>query len=254
MNKKVAMITGASSGMGRECALQIAAKYPELEELWVIARRTERLEEMVDLVGGMEVRPIALDLTKKKDLQKLERLLEEELPEVRLAVMAAGCGYNGAFRDLSVDEVRSTVRLNDESLAVSTRMVLPYMREGSQLLIFASSAGFCPQVGFGIYAASKSFAVSLARTLHYELRRDNIAVTTVCPGPVKTEFLALASRGEAYNPKKAKYLVEARDVVAKALRDAARGKELSIYSMPMKLVYVASKLVPHAWILRWESR
>ncbi|MCR5640665.1 MAG: SDR family NAD(P)-dependent oxidoreductase [Lachnospiraceae bacterium] len=254
MGKEIAIVMGASSGMGRECVLQIAAKYPGLEELWVIARRKDRLEALVPMVGTMEVRPIVMDVTKKKELERLEKLLAEETPRVRIAALAAGCGYNGAFRDLQTDEVRNMVRLNDESLAVSMHLFLPYLNEGSKVLLFASSAAFAPQVNFGVYAASKSFVLSLARTLHYELRRDKICVTAVCPGPVETEFLAIASHGEAYDPLKAKFLVQPKDVVAKALKDMERGRELSVYSTSMKLVRFATKIVPHAWILWWESR
>ncbi|MCR4999210.1 MAG: SDR family NAD(P)-dependent oxidoreductase [Lachnospiraceae bacterium] len=254
MHHKIALITGASSGMGRECVLQIAAKYPELEELWVIARRADRLEALEEMVGNMVVRALPLDLTQKKDLQKLEKQLAEEQPDVCIAVIAAGRGNYGNFADLDFEDIRTMVRLNDESYALTTHLVLPYLSQGSQLILFASSAAFLPQPGFGVYAASKSFALSLARTLHYELRCQGIHVTAVCPGPVRTEFFDIACEGMERPAYKDRFMVEARDVVALALKDAARNKQLSIYSAAMKGLYFASKVIPHRWILSFMCR
>ena len=193
--KKIAIVTGASSGMGREMVYLLADHFAALEEIWVVARRKERLEELVGTVP-VRLRILPLDLTSEEDLGALSVLLKREQPNVKILVNGAGYGKTGAVgtirRDLSV----GMVRLNDEALVAVTEMVLPYISKNSRIIQFASAAAFMPQPGFAVYAASKSFVLSYSRALAVELKKKNIYVTAVCPGPVETEFFGIAWTGE----------------------------------------------------------
>lgn len=160
--KKIAIVTGASSGMGREMVYLLADHFAALEEIWVVARRKERLEELVGKVP-VRLRILPLDLTSEEDLGALSVLLKREQPNVKILVNGAGYGKTGAVgtirRDLSV----GMVRLNDEALVAVTEMVLPYISKNSRIIQFASAAAFMPQPGFAVYAASKSFVLSYSR-------------------------------------------------------------------------------------------
>lgn len=245
---KIAIVTGASSGMGREMVLQIAERFPKLREIWVIARRKERLEALQKEVS-VPLRVFPLDLASKKAGIKLEQALRDLRPEVKLLVNAAGYGKLGAVGENSCLDETGMVRLNCEALCAVTHQVLPFMSENSRIIQFASSAGFLPQPNFAVYAASKAFVLSYSRALHAELRNRRIAVTAVCPGPVETEFFAIAqSRKKAPFYKKL-FMADSKKVVQKALRDSMMGKTISVYGISMQLFSVFCKLLPHDLIL-----
>ncbi|MEQ2676735.1 SDR family NAD(P)-dependent oxidoreductase [Enterocloster citroniae] len=245
---KIAVITGASSGMGREMIIQLWEHFNGFDEIWIIARRMERLEEL-DRQVGAPLRKFALNLTKDRDLGILERTLEEKMPQVKFLVNAAGFGKIGAVDELSLTDERDMVRLNCEALCAVTRMVLPYMTCNSRIIQFASSAAFLPQPGFAIYAATKSFVLSYSRALHQELKSRNIYVTAVCPGPVKTEFFDIAETTGEIPLYKRLVMANPRRVVAKAIRDSVAGRDISVYGLTMKAFDLLCKVFPHRFIL-----
>lgn len=249
MSKRIGVITGASSGIGREFVKQLDECLITVDELWVIARRTERLSALQKEMLNIPLRIITIDICQKVDLNYLAGLLEVEQAQVRLLVNAAGVGRAGRFEDISRQAAENMVAVNDQALVAITKIVLPYMTNKSNIIQLASASAFMPQKEFAVYAASKAFVLSFSRALRAELRDRQIAVTIVCPGPVDTEFLDICNGGEEQKPFKKATMVHPEDVVAKALRDAKAKKELSIYGLPMKVVYVASKLLPHGLFL-----
>jgi short-subunit dehydrogenase len=188
---RIAIVTGASSGLGRSFATKIA-KTGDVDELWAIARREERLNSLKDEVN-IAVRPLALDLRNEKSFDIIERILKEENPDVRYLVNAAGYGKFGNYDDLTRDESRGMIDINTRALMDMTLSVLPYMSRGSRLFQIGSSSAFQPLPGFNIYAATKAFVLSYTRSLRWELRGRGIRVTAVCPGWIKTDFLDIAS-------------------------------------------------------------
>ena len=169
---KIAVITGASSGMGRETVLQLSDHFPGFDEMWVIARREERLKELAAQC------PVRL----------LESALRACSPDVKYLVNAAGFGKIGPVGSIASGDETGMVRVNCEALVAVTHLVLPYMTHNSRILMFASAASFLPQPDFAVYAATKAFVLSYSRALNEELKDRDIAVTAVCPGPVRTEF------------------------------------------------------------------
>jgi len=190
-----------------------------------------------------------LDICKEEDLDQLVKLLEKEQPKVRLLINSAGMGKAGRFDEITRQQAENMVLLNNKALISITHMVLPYMKEKSNIIQMASAAGFLPQRGFAVYAASKAFVLSFSRALRFELKEKGIQVTAVCPGPVDTEFLMISNGVGIKNPLKEFTMVRPEVVVLKALRDAKAGKGISVYGLPMKAVHVAGKLLPSSLIL-----
>lgn len=242
--KNIAVVTGASSGMGREFVLQIAEKYQKLDEIWAIARREERLQQLQG-EASLPVRIFPMDLTEKESIKKLMALLSAENPKLRLLVNSAGCGRIGNFFGSSYEGNVTMIDLNCRALTAVTYACLPYMPKKSRILFLASSASFSPQPGFAVYAASKAYVLSFSRALYQELKEKQISVTAVCPGPVETEFFDEAGDSRKMSAIKKLSMVPPAPVVRRALSDAAKKKELSVYGLPMKGSLLASKLLPH---------
>ena len=243
---KIALITGASSGLGREFARQIPKLYQNLDEIWVVARRAERLNEL-EMELKVPVRIFDGDLNQDYIYKKLGIALGKSHANVRMLVNAAGYGKIGTFCEYGWEEETGMVDLNCRSLTRMTALCLPYMHCGSRIVNLSSAAAFGPQPGFAVYAATKSYVYSLSMALGRELKGSGIYVTAVCPGPVDTEFFD--HTGKEVASVKKKFRADAKDVVRKALIDSARGKKISVYGLSMKAAWVASKIVPDSVIV-----
>ena len=184
---KIAIVTGASSGMGREFALQIPQMYKNLDELWVVARRTDRLKSLQEQVK-IPVRIFDGDMQRDYIFEKLQRELDRWQADVRMLVNAAGYGKIGNVSDIDLKEQCGMVDLNCTALTRMTGICLPYLSKGSRIVNLASAASFCAQPGFCVYAASKAYVLRFSQGLAAELKKRGILVTAVCPGPVRTEF------------------------------------------------------------------
>lgn len=240
---KIAIVTGASSGMGREFARQIAAE-GGLDELWVIARRTDRLEELKKELP-VTVRPMALDLTSKESVGQLKAALEQEKPDVKILVNASGFGKYGTYRDLTDQEITQMIDLNCKAVVMITYAVLPYMQAGGRILMLGSASAFQPLPEFNMYASTKAFVVHFSRALNVELKSRHISVTCVCPGYVRTEFFKVAQ--DTKNPgtcSNFKPMYEPEDVIRKALKDSKKGKDLSVLGLDTKMKRLSGKLLP----------
>lgn len=249
---RIAIVTGASSGMGREFVKQIDQLYKQLDEIWVIARRKERLLNLQKLVKT-KIRVIEGDLLQEVVWVELKKLLSVYEPDIRMLVNAAGFGKVGNVQEISEKDQTEMVQLNCMALTRMTKICLSYMKKESRILQLASAAAFCPQPSFSVYAATKSYVLSFSRSLRTELRKEGIVVTTVCPGPVDTEFFQVSGKKEK-NALKDSVMVKPQQVVRKALLDAKARKELSVYGVAMKGTRVATKIVPHGLILKFMGR
>lgn len=144
---KIAVITGASSGMGREFVRQIPHFYMNLDELWIISRRKDRLEAIAKTCS-VPVRIFAGDLTDPMFLQTVKDTLQRLRPDIRMLVNAAGFGKSGTVLDIAKEEwpaQSEMVRLNCEALTNMTLLCMPYLSQGSRILQIASAAAFAPQ-------------------------------------------------------------------------------------------------------------
>ena len=245
---KITVVTGASSGIGREFAIQIARKYGKMDEIWVIARRKERLVELEKELR-IPVRIFAMDLTNDDDMKDFEKILKEISPDIKLLVNCAGYGKTGRFDELDIYEQCGMIDLNCKALTLFTGICLPYISSHSRIINVASAAAFAPQPGFNVYAASKAYVLSYSRALNAELKNRRITVTAVCPGPVDTEFFNVAGEKDMH----VKYS-EPDKVVTKAIKDAALGNELSVYGVTMKMAEAAAKVLPHKVVMKFFNQ
>lgn len=245
----IIIITGASSGIGQEFAWQLDALFSNMDEIWLIARRKERLEDL-SLTMRTKCRIIDMDITDPVYMNQFSEILSLSKPQIRMLINCAGYGLMGAVEKLSLEEQTGMIRLNCMALTEMTHRCLPYMRKNSRIIQMASSAAFLPQENFAVYAATKSYVLSFSQALNQELKKRGIYVTSVCPGPVDTEFFSIAEKyGKTLAVKKLT-MVSAKRVVKKAIRDCRRKKPLSVCSLPIQAFQLLCRLVPHSLIFR----
>ena len=189
---KIAVITGASSGLGYEYVKAVIARYPDLDEYWLIARRTERLEAIAAEYPDKKIVPLSLDLTKEESFAEYASLLMASKPDIRLLINNAGFGKLGKLADMPYGDQMKMVDLNNKALTGMTNISLPYMNKGSYVLNVCSIASFAPNPRMTVYCSTKAYVLSFSRSLRFELKDKGINVIAVCPGPMNTEFLANA--------------------------------------------------------------
>ncbi|MBE6798318.1 MAG: SDR family NAD(P)-dependent oxidoreductase [Ruminococcaceae bacterium] len=244
---KIAVFTGASSGMGREFVRQIVRE-EKFDEIWVIARRVDRLESLKNEVD-VPVRCLGLDLTRPESIESYKALLEELKPEVKVLVNASGYGKFGAFLDLGLEEQLGMVDLNSKALVAVTYVTAPYLGKGSKVYQVDSLSSFQPVPYIGVYGATKAFVLSFTRAVNAEWRHTGIKMMAVCPGWVKTEFFDTAVVDESvityYNQ-----FFTSEQVVKRALRDMKKGKDVSVCGWKIRAQVLLTKLLPHKLVMK----
>lgn len=244
----IIIITGASSGMGAEFALQLDNTFHNIDEIWLIARRKKAMLEVAQYLEHT-TRVLDMDVTNKEHMKKLQNLLTEEKPVIRMLVNCAGYGIMGDFSTSSIDDELGMIDVNCRALTQMTYMCLPFMKKNSRIIQLASSAAFLPQPNFAVYAATKSYVYSFSRALNQELKKKKIYVTAVCPGPVDTPFFDIAEKNGSTLAIKKLAIVRADLVVKRAISDSYHKREHSVYGPLIKGFEVLTKIMPHRVIL-----
>ena len=245
---RIAIITGASSGLGAEYARQIYnAEKDYLDEIWLIARREEKMIRLaLDIKGDDEkkiFRIIPLDLLKEDSIIELEQLLEEKKPEIEWLVNAAGFGKIGKNADLSRRDIDDMILLNVKAAVDVTKICLDYMAEFSNILQIVSASAFIPLTTLSVYAASKAFMLSFSQSLNREL--EDTDVTAVCPYWIKdTEFIENAQSYENGDIKRMSLATMKKDVVSKSIYDAISGRSISTPGMMATGSRLLRKILP----------
>lgn len=237
--KKIAIITGATGGLGKEFTKILCGE--DLDEIWAIARNNQKLQALQDTFGE-KVIPFGNDISKQEGIEAISERLLEEKPDVRYLINNAGIGKMGEYNEFSMTEAEQFVSINCKAVVMLCMSVIPYMSKGSHILNLSSQASFQPIPYLNLYAATKAFVTSYSRSLDVELSKYGITVTAVCPGWVDTDLLE-----KEWNGRKIKFpgLVKAEPVARKAIRDAHKGKDLSVYGLYVKSLQLISKLIPH---------
>lgn len=251
---RIAVITGASSGMGREFAIKLEAQ-KNFEEIWVIARRADRLEELKEVLGD-KVRPISLDLTEQESLNKFKAMLGAEKPEIEVLVNASGYGKFGAFEDLNLDDQLGMLDLNAKALTAVTYLSLPYLRQGSEVYQIASLSSFQPVPYLAVYGATKAYVLSFTRAIGAELRKKGIKMMAICPGWVKTEFFDRAVVKEGVITYFNQFFTS-EQIVRRAMRDMKKGKDVSVCGPKIRAQVLLTKLLHHRAVMRiwmWQQK
>lgn len=243
---KIGIVTGASSGIGREYVKQIDLR-EDLDQIWVVARRADRLDELKSVTNTTLVQ-ICADLATDEGVEKLHKMLIDEGPDVRVLVNAAGYGKFGAVEDVRPSEQVGMVDVNITALLKITMFTLPYMSEGSKIFFVSSRSAFHPVPYITTYAATKSFVLSFSRGLGRELKSQGIKTVAVCPGWTRTEFF---DRADAHNGVVVYYnnFVTAEQVVTRSYRDLQRGKDVSVCGASTRFQVLLAKLLPHRLVM-----
>ncbi len=245
-----ALVTGASSGIGREFARALAVRGCDLV---IVARRHDRLESLASELRSdhqVDVEVMAADLTERDDLAEVETRLRDVAPPIDLLVNNAGMATYGPFLEIDVEDEDTEIRLNVLAVARLAHVALPGMVErGSGAIVNVSSlAGMQPVPFNTTYAATKAFVSSFSESLHEELRGTGVRVMALCPGFVKTEFHDAAEIEAGAIPAAA--WLDADDVVATALRDLERGEAVSVPGLGYRTLAAASRVTPRPVVRR----
>ena len=247
---KIAVITGASSGMGREFVYALD-RDEEFDELWVIARREQRLLELKEKCRA-KIRPIVLDLQTRESFALYRQLLEQEKPEIAVLVNAAGFGLFGAFMDMDMDRQLDIIDLNSRALTAMCYMSVPYMKKGSRIYNMGSMSSWQPVPYINVYGASKAYVLNFSRALGVELKDRGIKVMAVCPGWITTEFFDHAIHDDTISYFNRYYPPE--QVIEKAMKDMKKGKNASVLGFPERVQVLLVKLLPVGFVMKTWCR
>lgn len=246
----IAVITGASSGLGLEYVKAVYETRTDLDEIWIIARRKDRLEKISSDIGSTVI-PLAFDITDSDSVKKYTELLKEKGAEVKLLINNAGFGKLGDFDKISAEDNAGMVRLNCEALTVITSVTLPFMNSGGEIINTCSIASFAPNTRMAVYSSTKAYVMSFSRVLNIELKNRKINVLAVCPGPMDTEFLGIANINDGVSrtfdtlPR-----VNPEIIARKSL--AASKKEKAVYTNRLfyKFYRIVAKILPHSLVMK----
>ena len=236
MQKRIAIITGASGGIGKEFAKLML--FESVDEIWAIARSQEKLAQLQNELGERII-IISKDLTNSTELRSLGKMLEDEQPIIVYLINNAGVARMGSYKDFSIEEIETTININCSAFAVLCTLCIPYMKTGSRILNISSAASFQPLPYLNLYSATKAFERYYSRALNVELSKTGITATAVCPSWVDTDLLM-----KEMNGKEVKFpgLVSASRVAEKALRDAKKGKDMSVCTAYVKFEHFLTKI------------
>jgi short-subunit dehydrogenase len=238
--------------MGRDFAVELA-KSESFDEIWLIARREERLQELADELAHMDIpvasRILALDLTDSSDISEYASLLESLNPEISVLVNASGFGRFALSLEVPLDVSMRMVDLNVKALTSLCTISIPYMKRGSRIINMGSLSSFQPVPYENVYGATKAYVLSYSRALNVELEPNGIKVMAVCPGWVETEFFdhAVSENGAVTYINK---LRTSKEVVVKALKDSKKGKDVSIFGASERFQVFLTKLIPHSIVMQ----
>ena len=246
--KKIAIITGASAGMGRDFALMLHTFFA-VDELWLLARRKDRLAAVAAEIERQSDAPVvrveAMDIAGKAGIKNFTAMLEAEKAVcndfvVTVLVNNAGFGTYGPFEETALEREIDMIELNCVTLTGFCGAVLPFLTHGSVIINTASLASFMPLGNFAVYGATKAFVLSFSVALSAELKDKGVKVCALCPGSVSTEFANVASGGVR---KEVLHGLSSRDVVMHCLKSAVKGKRIIIMAIKWKLTAFFSRLL-----------
>ena len=248
MTQAVALITGASAGLGVDFARQLAASG---QRLVLAARRKNRLDQLAAELGN--ARAVGIDLGEPGAADRLVADLAAHGEHVDLLVNNAGFGLAGQFAELDGKRQREMIDLNCGALADLAHAVLPGMigRGSGAVLNVASTAAFQPGPGMAVYFATKAFVLSFSEALHDEAKPHGVKVSCLCPGPTRTEFRSVSG----FDPKGrlAKLSADAASVVRTGLDGLNRNQAVVVPGLANKAIAQVHRLMPRA-VMRRAAR
>ena len=253
--KTIAIVTGASSGIGKEFFLSLNERLDGVDEIWVVARGEEKLRALSSLTT-VPVRVFALDLSVAESVSFIKKALEEEETQIRYLICASGFGRFSSVEEDELSILENMIDLNCRSVLSLTKTCAPYMQKGGAMILVASISAFQPVPYISTYAATKSFVLSYGRALNRELRKSRGArVMCVCPFWTKTAFFDRAKTGNEV-VKKYAVMYEPSQVVGCVWKDLRhKNRDVSVCGAYSKGQALLVKLLPHSWAMSiWQRQ
>ncbi len=248
---KIVLITGATSGIGYELAKVFARNN---YNLILTGRNEQRLNEIRNEFTNykISIHTFSCDLSKQNSVSELFYLINKSNLEIDILINNAGFGLLGPFNEVDLQSQLDMIQVNITSLVELTHLIIPSMikRKSGKIMNVASTAAFQPGPYMAIYYATKSFVLSFSEALHYELKDYGISVSTLCPGPTKTDFQRRA-RMENINLERSKLLpyMSAEKVAEIGYKGLMKGKRVIIPGMMNKIGTIIVKFVPKKIVL-----
>ena len=246
----IAIITGASSGLGIEYLKHICERYNNVNEYWIIARRREKLEEIAKAYPDKKIVPISLDLSDYESYKLFEEMLVKNDAKVKILVNNAGYGVLGDVYDEGYMRQSGMVDLNCRALTALTTIALKFMEAGDFIVNVCSIASFCPNARMTVYSSTKAYVRSFSRGVRFENKKRGINVLAVCPGPMDTEFLSVAgiSGGKSKTFETLPYCNPTK-VALGSLIAAEKGRAIYTPGAFYKFYRVLAKITPQSWLM-----
>lgn len=250
---KTAIITGASAGLGLEFVRQLEEAFPEIDCVWLISRSPEKLRSAAGLIKHIQVKIVPLDLCLESSFTELSSAMAAEKPDIYLLVNNAGCGYLGNIGETDYKVQTRMVDLNIRALTAVTNIAVPYMARGGRIINVSSIASFCPNPRMSVYSSSKAYVSSFSRGLGEELGPRGIKVTSVCSGPMATEFLdtaCITGRSKMFDTLP--YCVPA-EVVSGSYEASRAGRAVYTPKAFYKLYRFIAKILPQKIMVKFAK-
>ncbi len=251
---KIGIITGASSGLGKEFYRVICRRHPELDEIWIVARREERLKRLAEEYPDRKTVPVPMDLTREESYETLENRLKEQKPEIALLINNAGVGKIGNAADEHWTTQTAQVDLNVRAVTAVTTICLPYMKKGSWILNVCSISSFAPNPRMTVYSSTKAYLYNYSKSLRFELKERGINVCAVCPGPMDTEFLGIAGITDSGSKAFASLpYCDPVKVTEYGVKAAEEGKSVYTPGVFYKFYHAVAKLLPYDLVMHMSK-
>ena len=252
--RPLALVTGASSGIGADFARELAR---DGHDLVLAARRVKPMQALAEELKatGASCTVIGTDLSKSGAAAALVRELETQGLVVDVLVNNAGLGSNGRFNTSDPLRIAEIVQVNIVALTELTRLLLPPMveRRRGKVMLVASTAAFQPGPKMAVYSATKAYVLSFGEAIAYELRNSGVSVTTLCPGATATEFAHVADAESAALFKGLLPVMDAKEVARIGYQDFKAGRRVVITGLLNKFMAISSRLSPTPVSIRIAS-
>lgn len=240
---KTAVITGASSGLGVRFLDAVAERHSDLDEIWILARRKDRLEKLKNKYPTKKIVPIVADLADDAEYLKLKKLLADRNPDIRVLINNAGYEKSGPFSEMDENALINMINVNIKGLTMVQRLCLPYMKRGSYTVMTCSVSAFAPIPNQAVYSASKKYVYFLGKALREESKDKGVNILLLCPGNMNTE---MNPQGQGKQSQKINGLpfLDMKAITREALAKAESGKSVYTMGLVYKLFHLGSYLAP----------
>lgn len=245
----IAVITGASSGLG-VCYVEAVTKlFPEINELWLIARREERMQEVAQKYPNKHCVIIPMDMADMSSYKLLEQRLKSEKAHIKVLINDAGMSAGALFENMELERMLQMIDLNCKGATAITKVCLPFIEDYGTILEVSSTSAFVPNTNLIVYCATKSYVSSFCLGLREELKSKHINVCAMCPGFMLTEMTKPGlTKGQSRLP-----IIDPKLAALKSLKAAKKGHAVYTTGAFYKFYRVLAKIIPHTFLVKFTG-